>query len=66
VGARPSPAGQPEGDKSFYAIRFQSVHAKDVLVDLLFSVDAFTGDISVYDSSAGSFISLDDWRRRRR
>jgi hypothetical protein len=66
VGARPSPAGQPEGDKSFYTIRFQSVHAKDVLVDLLFSVDAFTGDISVYDSSAGSFISLDDWRRRRR
>jgi hypothetical protein len=66
AGARPSPASQPEAGKSFYTIRFQSVHAKDVLIDLLFSVDAFTGQISVYDSSAGSFISLDDWRGQRR
>jgi hypothetical protein len=66
VGARPSPASQPEGDKSLYIIHFQGLHAGDVLVDLLFSVDAFTGRISVYDSSAGSFISLDDWRRQRK
>jgi hypothetical protein len=64
--ARSSPAGQQEAGKSFYAIHFQGLHAKDVLVDLLFSVDAFTGRISVYDASAGSFISLDDWRRQRR
>jgi hypothetical protein len=66
VGARPSPASQPEAGKSFYAIHFQGLHAKDVLVDLLFSVDAFTSRISVYDASAGSFISLDDWRRQRK
>ncbi len=66
VGARPSPAGQPEEGKSSYAIHFQGLHAKDVLVDLLFSIDVFTGRISVYDSSAGSFISLDDWRRQRK
>ena len=66
VGTRPSPAGGPEGDKSFYIIHFQGLHAGDVLVDLLFSVDAFTGRISVYDAPAGSLISLDDWRRQRR
>jgi hypothetical protein len=66
VAARPSPDSQPEEGKSFYVIRFQSVHAKDVLIDLLFSIDAFTGRISVHDSSTGSFISLDDWRRRRK
>ena len=66
TGARPRAANQPGGDKSFYTIRFQSLHAKDVLIDILFSVDAFTGQISVYDSSAGSFISVDDWRGQRR
>ena len=66
VSARPSPAGQPEEGKSSYAIHFQGLHAKDVLVDLLFSIDVFTARISVYDSSAGSFISLDDWRRQRK
>ena len=64
VGARPSPDCRPKGANSFYTIRFQSVHAKDVLVDLLFSVDAFTGEASVYDAPAGAFISLDEWRRR--
>jgi hypothetical protein len=66
VAARPDSAGQPDGDKPFYAIRFQALHAKDVLVDLLFSVDAFTGQITVYDSPTGSFISLEDWRRQRK
>jgi hypothetical protein len=66
VGARPSPANQPEEGKSSYAIHFQGLRAKDVLVDLLFSVDVFTCRISVYDSSTESFISLDDWRRQRK
>jgi hypothetical protein len=63
---RPSPDDRPEEGKSVYAIRFQGIHAKDVLVDLLFYVDAFTGQVLFYDSSAGSPISLDDWRRRKK
>ena len=66
VGMRPSPGSQPADENSFYAIRFQGVHAKSVFIDLLFYVGAFTGQVLVYDSSAGSLISLDDWRRRNR
>ena len=66
VGVKPSPDGRPEKGNSFYAIRFQGIHAKDVLVDLLFYVDAFTGQVLFYDSSAGSPIFLDDWRRQKK
>ncbi len=66
VGMRPRSGSRPEEKNSFYAIRFQGVHAKSVFVDLLFYVDAFTRQVLVYDSSAGSLISLDDWRRRNK
>lgn len=65
VSARPRPDSQEE-EKPFYIIRFQGVHAKSVFVDLLFYVDAFTRQVLVYDSSAGSLISLDDWRRQNK
>ncbi len=66
VSARPDPGDQPGGKDSRYVIRFQGMHAKDVLIDLLFSVDAFTGRVSVFDSSSGSFIPLEEWRRQRK
>jgi len=65
VGVRPSAGGGPEGDNFSYVIRFQGVRAKDVMVDLLFSVNAFTGQVSVFDSSLGSFIPVDEWRHRK-
>ena len=64
VGMRPSPGSQPGEGNSFYAIRFQGVRAKSVFIEMLFYVDAFTGQILVYDSPAGSPISLDDWHRQ--
>ncbi|HUJ90175.1 MAG TPA: hypothetical protein VLX12_08275 [Syntrophorhabdales bacterium] len=65
IGTRPSPDSREE-EKPFYTIRFQGVNTKSIFIDLLFYVDAFTRQVLVYDSSAGSLISLDDWRRRNK
>jgi hypothetical protein len=65
VATRPAPARQSGEENSFYIVRFQGVQAKSVFIELLFSVDAFSGQIRVYDSYTGSLISLEDWRRRK-
>ncbi|MCG6537992.1 MAG: hypothetical protein L7F78_25575, partial [Syntrophales bacterium LBB04] len=66
VAVRPEPGSRPEGKNSYYVISLRAIRTKDVMVDLLFSVNAFSGKMSVYDASAGSFISIEDWRRQQK
>jgi hypothetical protein len=66
VALRPSPDSRLEKGTAFYAIRFAGVHTRDVFAELLFYIDAFTGQVSLYDASSGALISLEDWRRQKR
>jgi len=66
VGFRPSPLTQPGADKAFYTIHFQGERVKEPIPETIFCVDAFTGQIRVYEKSSGKIISLDDWRHQRK
>ena len=66
VGFRPSREAQPGAGKAFYTIHFQGEHVKEPIPETIFCVDAFTGEIRVYEKSSGKIISLDDWRHQRK
>ena len=66
VGFRPSVKAQPGAGKAFYTIHFQGERVKEPIPETIFCVDAFTGQIQVYEKSSGKIISLDDWRHQRK
>jgi hypothetical protein len=66
VGFRPSLKAQPGAGKAFYTIHFQGERVKEPIPEIIFSVDAFTRQIGVYEKSSGKIISLDDWRHQRK
>jgi hypothetical protein len=66
VGFRPSRKAQPGADKAFYTIHFQGERVKEPMPETIFCVDAFTGQIRVYEKSSGKILSLDDWRHQRK
>ncbi len=66
VGFRPDPSTRPGSDKALYTVHFHGDHIKEPIPEMVFVVDAFTGEIGVYEKSSGSIISLDEWRHRQK
>ena len=64
VGFRPNPATRHGVDQALYTVHFHGDRIKEPIPGMVFVVDAFTGEIGVYDKSSGGIITLDDWRQQ--
>jgi hypothetical protein len=66
VGFRPNPAMRPGVDRALYTIHFHGDRIKEPIPEMVFVVDAFTGEIGAYEKSSNRIIPLDDWRQQGR
>jgi hypothetical protein len=66
VGLRPNPGTRPGADKALYTVHFHGDRIKEPIPGMVFVIDAFTGEIGVYEKSSGGIITLDDWRQQQK